>query len=385
MRAEEFDYDLPDRAIGQVPIEPRDRARLLVDRGPDADPVDHRVHDLPDLLEPGDLLVVNDTRVLPARLHLVKPTGGAVEVLLLEPTGFPRQWRALVRPGKRLKAGALLHLPTPQPRSHRPPPNNRGVTVRPDERRLRGSWENDGGPEVRGGGAGGDDPVVRVDEVLDDGRRVVTVLDDDLMERVGQIPLPPYITEPLADPDRYQTVFAREPGSVAAPTAGLHLTDEVLAGLVARGIDVVRIELRVGLGTFRPIATDDVEQHLMHTEWYRVDPEVWDRVRSAQRVVAVGTTVVRTLESVAATGRLEGDTSLFITRGHDWQVIDVLMTNFHVPRSSLLVLVDAFVGSRWRSLYEAALDRDYRFLSFGDAMLLHRAGPTDRPRTSEAP
>ena len=161
VRAEEFDYDLPAGAIGQVPTEPRDRARLLVDRGPGTEPVDHRVHDLPELLEPGDLLVINDTRVLPARLHLAKPTGGAVEVLLLEPTGFPRQWRALVRPGKRLKAGALLHLPPAEPRSQRPPADNRGGTVRNDERRPRSCGGNDGGPRVAGGD-GADDPVVRV-------------------------------------------------------------------------------------------------------------------------------------------------------------------------------------------------------------------------------
>ncbi len=337
MRAEEFDYPLPDDAIAQHPCEPRDVARLFVDRGPGAEPEHRIVRDLPDLLEPGDLLVVNDTKVLPARLHLVRPTGGAVEVLLLDPTGRHRQWHALVKPGRKARTGAELFV----------------------------AGAVDG--VVEG------DPVVVVDDVLDDGRRVVTVLDDDLMERIGEMPLPPYITAPLEDPDRYQTVFAREPGSVAAPTAGLHLTDEVLAGLEAAGIGVARVELRVGLGTFKPISTDDVADHTMHTEWYRVDPETWERIENAKRVVAVGTTVVRTLESVAATGQLEGDTSLFITRGYDWKVVDAMMTNFHVPRSSLLVLVDAFMGARWRDLYDQAIDADYRMLSFGDAMLIERS------------
>ncbi len=339
MRTEEFDYDLPDHAIAQHPASPRDSARLLVDRGPGVDPDHRRVADLAELLEPGDLVVVNDTRVLPARLHLAKATGGAVEVLLLEPTGRPRQWRALVRPGRRVRTGAELFVPS----------------------------------DVESGREPAAAPVVVVDDVLDDGRRVVTVTDDGLLDRLGEIPLPPYITAPLEDPDRYQTVFAREPGSVAAPTAGLHFTDELLARLEASGIGVARVELRVGLGTFRPIATDDVADHLMHTESYRVDPETWERIGSARRVVAIGTTVVRTLESVAATGRLEGDTSLFITRGYDWRVVDVLLTNFHVPRSSLLVLVDAFVGSRWRDLYATALAEGYAMLSFGDAMLLTRA------------
>jgi S-adenosylmethionine:tRNA ribosyltransferase-isomerase len=197
---------------------------------------------------------------------------------------------------------------------------------------------------------------------------------DDLLERSGEIPLPPYITEPLDDPERYQTVYANDPGSVAAPTAGLHLTPAVLAAFADRGIELATVELRVGLGTFRPISTDSVLQHDMHHESYRVSAGTWERVQRADRVVAIGTTTVRTLESVAITGRLEGSTDLFIHRGFDWQTVDVLMTNFHVPRSSLLVMIDAFVGPRWREIYRTALTENYRFLSFGDAMLLHR-GP----------
>lgn len=322
-----FDYELPQAAIAQTPIEPRDRARILI-AAAGAAAYEHRtVAELDQILQPGDLVVVNDTKVLPARLHLNKPTGGAVEVLLLEPTGEHGRWQALVKPGKRVAPGTVLEL---------------------DGR-----------------------PVATVGDRLSDGRRLVEIT-PELMDSAGEIPLPPYITEPLADPDRYQTVFARTPGSVAAPTAGLHLTDGLLERLAARGIETAKVELRVGLGTFRPITVDDIADHDMHSESYAVDEETWDRIRSAERVVAVGTTVVRTLESAAATGRLAGDTSLFIRRGFDWQVVDVLLTNFHVPRSSLLVLVDAFVGDRWRDIYTTALAEGYRFLSFGDCMLLER-------------
>lgn len=338
---EAFDYDLPEECIGQVPAEPRDSARLLVARSPaaddavDGDLIRHAtVADLARELEPGDLVVVNDTKVLPARFHLHKSTGGAVEVLLLEPTGNHREWRALVRPGKRLRIGTVL--------------------------------------ELEG------DPVMEIVDQLDDGRRVVRLLADDLIERAGEVPLPPYITAPLVDPDRYQTIYANDPGSVAAPTAGLHLTDRVFADLAARGIEVVTVDLQVGLGTFRPISTESVLDHEMHAETYRITPEAWAKVQAANRVVAVGTTSVRTLESVAATGRLEGSTELFIHRGFEWQVVDVLLTNFHVPKSSLLVMVDAFVGERWRSIYEMARAEGYRFLSFGDAMLLHRADDGDQ-------
>ncbi len=332
----EFDYDLPEGLIGQVPAEPRDQARLLDGRG---DPISHHVvADLPSLLEPGDLLVVNDTRVLPARLHLIKPTGGAVEVLLLEPTGQPHEWRALVKPGKRLRVGTTLL--------------------------ARAEDSVDEGDDGR--------PVLEIVDQLEDGRRVVRLVDDAMLDELGTMPLPPYITTALADPERYQTVYANEPGSVAAPTAGLHLTDAVMEQLVARGIEIARVELRVGLGTFRPISTDDVFEHDMHAERYRIDPATWDKITSAQRVVAVGTTTVRTLESAAATGELEGETSLFIHRGFEWQVVDQLMTNFHVPKSSLLVMIDALVGPRWRNIYAEAVAEKYRFLSFGDAMLLER-------------
>lgn len=332
---EAFAYDLPDDRIAQDPVEPRDAARLLVDRGPRTSP-DHRgVRDLPSLLDPGDVLVVNDTRVLPARLRAHKASGGAVEVLLLErePAGT---WRALVRPSRRVPPGTVV--------------------------------------------TAGDLPV-EVGEDLGDGVRRVRLDAGSEGERAaleahGEVPLPPYIRTALADPERYQTVFAREPGSVAAPTAGLHLTDRVLDGCRERGVRIEAIELQVGLGTFRPIAAEAVEDHVMHAEAYRVAPEVLEACRAARahgrRVVAVGTTVLRALEAAASSGVLEGRTDIYVHGDHDFALVDRLLTNFHVPRSSLLVLVDAFVGPRWRTLYEAALADGYRFLSFGDCSLLDR-------------
>lgn len=332
MRTEDFAYDLPEAAIAQTPVEPRDAARLLVDRGPDEAPEDHTVADLPSLVRPGDLLVVNDTRVIPARLRLTKSTGGAVEVLLAERTG-DREWTALVRPSRRVPPGTVL--------------------------------ERDG------------DEVLLVGDTVGDGERSVQLLGDEeplaLVHRLGTLPLPPYITTALDDPERYQTVFARRPGSAAAPTAGLHLTPNVLDRCVAAGATVAEVDLEVGLGTFAPIRADRVEDHTVHTERYVIPETTVHAVERAERVIAVGTTVVRALESWSATGAPAGTTDLFIRRGHEFARVDVLLTNFHVPRSSLLVLVDAFVGDRWRDLYATALDRGYRFLSFGDAMLLERA------------
>jgi S-adenosylmethionine:tRNA ribosyltransferase-isomerase len=334
-----FDYDLPPERIAQHPLVERDAARLLLDEGPRRRPSHHVVRDLPELVAPGDLLVLNTTRVLPARLHLRKASGGAAEVLLLERLDG-QIWEALVRPGRRLPDGTEL----------RPPD-------------------------------GGDELVVTVGEDLGDGRRRVQLrVDGDeltVLERHGEMPLPPYITAPLADPERYQTVFADRPASAAAPTAGLHLTPGVLQRCSARGVATAEVELVVGLGTFRPIATDAIEDHVMHSERYRVPAatmEACQRVRSAGgQVVAVGTTAVRALESAAATGRLEGRTDLYITPGFEFRLVDRMLTNFHLPRSSLLVMVESFVGPRWRDLYAAALDDGYRFLSFGDCMLLRRA------------
>ncbi len=216
-----------------------------------------------------------------------------------------------------------------------------------------------------------------VGERLDDGRRVVAVETEDLLaalDRHGEVPLPPYIHEPLDDPERYQTVYASHPGSVAAPTAGLHLTAAVLAGIRDAGATVVQVDLVVGLGTFRPISTADIADHVMHEERFSVPAETWQACQDARRVIAIGTTTVRALESAAAFGRASGSTGLYLTPGSEFAVVDVLLTNFHLPRSSLLVLVEAFAGPHWRDLYAEALDAGYRFLSFGDAMLLGRDG-----------
>jgi S-adenosylmethionine:tRNA ribosyltransferase-isomerase len=325
-------YDLPEHAIAQRPVEPRDAARLLVDRGPSTG-VEHRhVRDLPQLLQRGDLLVVNDTRVLPARLGLHRSTGGQVEVLLLERRNdTATRWAALVRPSRKIAVDEVVSAGQLQ---------------------------------------------VRVGEKLDDtGQREVEILGEDplgAIQQHGQLPLPPYITERPEDPDRYQTVYARRAASAAAPTAGLHFTDDLLARLADAGVGLARVELVVGLDTFRPVAVEDPADHPMHTEAYRVPPETIDALANATRVVAVGTTSARALESYGATGEAFGRTNLFIRRPYPWKYVDVLMTNFHLPRTTLLLMIDAFIGPRWRDLYETALANHYRFLSFGDAMLLER-------------
>jgi S-adenosylmethionine:tRNA ribosyltransferase-isomerase len=334
VRLAEFDYELPPACIAQQPVEPRDSARLLVDRGDD-EPWHRHVRDLPGLLAPGDVLVVNDSKVIPARLRLQRASAGAAEILLLDPLDAGRRvWEALVRPARKLRRGEVLFT---------------------------------------AGGIG----LVEIGERTAAGDTfTVTILGEGdplaLLARHGEMPLPPYITAPLQDPARYQTVYAREPGSAAAPTAGLHLTPAVLDALGALGIPVARVELVVGLDTFQPISEDDPTRHPMHSERYRVPPETAELCAEATRVVAVGTTAVRALESAAASGRPEGRTRLFIHRPYDWQVVDVLMTNFHLPRTTLLMMIDAFVGPRWRRLYELAIAEGYRFLSFGDAMLLDR-------------
>jgi S-adenosylmethionine:tRNA ribosyltransferase-isomerase len=330
----DFDYELPEERIAQTPIEPRDSARLLVDRG-SAAPEHRRVSDLPDLLRAGDLLVLNETKVIPARLRLQRDTGGRAEVLLLEALSDDRTtWEALLRPGKRLRAGEVL--------------------------------THDGRPTVRVGDrtAAGDTFTV---ELLAGDLDPLTLLD-----AVGEMPLPPYITSSLGDPERYQTVFATNPASAAAPTAGLHFTAELFDRLAAFGVTTAKVELVVGLDTFQPISTENPLDHPMHTERYRVPEATMRACREADRVVAVGTTAVRALESAATRRQLSGRTDIFIHRGFDWRVVDLLMTNFHLPKTTLLMMIDAFIGERWRRLYGEALAGDYRFLSFGDAMLLDR-------------
>ena len=334
MELTDFDYELPDERIAQTPIEPRDAARLLVDRGGDA-PEHRGVADLPDLLRAGDLLVLNETRVIPARLRLRRSTGGAAEVLLLEALDPVRtRWEALVRPGKKVKPGEELAI--------------------------------------------GGRPIVRMGErtAAGDTFEVELLVAPPELDVVGEMPLPPYIGERLDDPERYQTVYAAAPGSAAAPTAGLHFTPQLFDRLAAVGVRTATVELVVGLDTFQPISTENPLDHPMHTERYRVPEATMSaclETRAAGgRVVAVGTTAVRALESAAARGELSGRTDLFIHRGFEWQVVDVLMTNFHLPRTTLLMMIDAFVGPRWRRLYEIAITERYRFLSFGDAMILDR-------------
>ena len=308
MDSSELDYDLPPELIAQHPAERRDASRLLVYDRASGD-VRHRVFaDLPEELS-GELAVVNDTRVVPARIRIERPKG---EVLLLEHEGGG-EWLALARPTRRLKAGA------------------RYGAVELVEHLGEGRWR------------------VRLDG-----------------EPGGEAPLPPYITEPLADPSRYQTVYADESGSAAAPTAGLHFTPELLEQL-----DVERVTLHVGLDTFRPLTAPTLEQHELHGERYSVRPEAWERIRAAERVLAVGTTTVRVLETVASNSLLQGRTSLFVTPGFEFRRVDALLTNFHLPRSTLLALVMAFAGvEETRRLYELAIEERYRFYSFGDAMLI---------------
>jgi S-adenosylmethionine:tRNA ribosyltransferase-isomerase len=310
MRVSELEYDLPPALIAQHPEARRDESRLLVYERV-SQVVDHRrFAELPDVLPGGELVVVNDTRVVPARIPIERPKG---EVLLLERLAEDGLWEGLARPTRRLRPGSR----------HGP---------------------------------------VELLEHLGEGRWRLRLHG----EPAGETPLPPYITEPLADPERYQTVYAREEGSAAAPTAGLHFTPELLGRL-----DVERVTLHVGLDTFRPVAVDDLSEHRLHGERYSVAPDAWARIHAADRVLAVGTTTVRVLETLARGGPLSGRTELFVTPGFEFRRTDALLTNFHLPRSTLLALVMAFVGvEETRRLYREAIEQRYRFYSFGDAMLV---------------
>jgi S-adenosylmethionine:tRNA ribosyltransferase-isomerase len=326
--AKTYDYHLPRSRIAQVPLEPRSASRLLVAIGGAVQ--DCRVSDLPRFCAPGDVVVVNSTRVMRARLRLKRASGAAIEVLLLAPFDNGGFGEALVRPSARVREGEMLY------------------------------W--------------GDVPALRVDEPLfgdfDGARpRKVWAAAPGLVNEIGEVPLPPYIHKTLEDDERYQTVYSEELGSVAAPTAGLHLDEGVLSDLRAQGADVVDVTLHVGMGTFAPLGAESVSQHHIHKESYHIRPEVFEKILAAKRRVVIGTTVVRTLETAALSGRLSGVSELFITPGFHFQLTDLLLTNFHVPRSTLLCLVAAAVGPDWRRYYDHALEQGYRFLSFGDAML----------------
>ena len=337
MRLSDIDYDLPEELIAQHPVEPRDSARLFDATGPFA----HRlVSDLADLVGEGDLLVINETRVLPARLDLHRSTGGRVEVLLLEARDeVDERWEALVRPGRKVRDGETLF-----------------------------AADGSAFAEVEGRSAAGDTFMVRIARGGDPASRRAAIAE------VGSMPLPPYITAPLGDRERYQTVYSRREASAAAPTAGLHFTTELMARIEERGAKFAPVELVVGLDTFKPVEEDNPLDHRIHTERYSVPEATWQAVGEARRVIAIGTTSCRALESAATTGRLEGRTDLFITPGYQWKAVDVMMTNFHMPRTTLLLMIGAFVGDAWRDIYAEAVREKYRFLSFGDAMLLARAG-----------
>jgi S-adenosylmethionine:tRNA ribosyltransferase-isomerase len=343
-----YDYHLPEERIAQNPVVPRDSSRLLVVAS--ARSHEHRIfRDLPDLLQPGDLLVVNNTRVIPARLYGHKPESAQVEVLLLEEQSLNR-WLALVRPGKRLKPGATILFPPLDGTSEDAPLQATVLSV-----------DSPTGGRI-------------LEFTVPDGQNVLSILD-----RFGQIPLPPYITESQADPEQYQTVYSDRPGAVAAPTAGLHFTPELFTRLDERGIGRAQVTLHVGVGTFRPVEVEDITTHTMHGEWIEVPPETVEAIAMTKaqggRVIAVGTTVVRSLEGASQSGILEaycGKTNLFIYPGYEWKTVDGLITNFHLPKSSLMMLVSALIGrKRLLSLYEEAIAQEYRFYSFGDAMLIH--------------
>lgn len=407
MKLQDFWYELPEGAIAQEPLGERDEARLLVDQAGDlreavgAGMEHRRVAELPSLLEEGDAVVVNDARVLPARMKLWKATGGEVEVLALRPLGDVNEYESQ-------STDSNMHEGVGRRIVSEAPDNKEISDSRTDILKTSGGWEALVRPSrrVQPGAVlhlADGKPVIRVGERLDEGKREVFPVEgetlEELMAQAGQVPLPPYIHTPLADSERYQSVYARDATAAAAPTAGLHLTQRVLDGLATKGIPVYALNLAVGLGTFRPITEDDIADHHIHTEEYHIPNETWQAcLQSKQeggRVVAIGTTVVRALETAHSkahslqetatdieklvsnqvhensdTNHLHGESDLYITPGYRFGMVDVLMTNFHLPHSTLLVLLAAFMGPRWRELYEVALSEGYRFLSFGDAMLV---------------
>ncbi len=341
MLRSDFYYDLPEELIAQTPVEPRDSSRLMkVDKSTGEITHDH-FYNICDYLEKGDLLVMNDSRVFPARLYGTKRgTGANVEFLLLKRRSL-NEWETMVRPGKKLKAGAVVDFPE-------------GLSA-------------------------------EVLETVEEGNRIVRFDFEgdffDILDRIGQMPLPPYITAKLEKNDRYNTIYCRETGSAAAPTAGLHFTDEVFKKLADKGVDTAYVTLHVGLGTFRPVKEDNILDHKMHVEHYSVPEETARKIAECKarggRVIAVGTTSCRTLESAASAhpeGKVtasEGDTGIFIYPGYTFKAIDGLITNFHLPESTLIMLVSALLGrERTLAAYQTAIENSYRFFSFGDSMAI---------------
>lgn len=339
MKTSDFYYDLPKELIAQTPVEPRDSSRLLKMNRETGEIEHRRFSDIIEYLNEGDLIVANDSRVLPARIYGIKDTGARVEFLLLKQISGNR-WETLCKPGRKATPGARFTF---------------------------------------GGGL----LTATVAEVLEDGNRVVDFDCDEnffaTLDKIGQMPLPPYITEELKDRERYQTVYSHELGSAAAPTAGLHFTNELMDKIRAKGVKIAYVTLHVGLGTFRPVKVDDVTKHKMHSEHYEISEEtarlINETKKNGGRVIAVGTTSCRTLESVAAQYReiraCEGFTDIFIYPGFEFKTIDGLVTNFHLPESTLIMLVSAFAGyNNIMNAYKTAVEERYRFFSFGDAMLI---------------
>lgn len=341
MNTADFDFDLPEELIAQTPLEKRDASRLLVVDKETGAFSDQHFDQIIDQLQPGDALVMNNTRVLPARLYGIKPeTGGHVELLLLKNTQGD-DWEVLAKPAKRLRVGSQISF---------------------GDGRL----------------------TATVVEELDHGGRIVRFGYEgiflEVLESLGEMPLPPYIHEKLADRERYQTVYAKENGSAAAPTAGLHFTEELLEQISAKGVKLVYLTLHVGLGTFRPVSVDSLDDHEMHSEFYSLSEEAAQILRQVKakggRVIAVGTTSIRTLETIGSKfqGQIQADsgwTNIFIKPGYDWKVVDAFSTNFHLPKSTLVMLVSAFAGrSLTLEAYEHAIAERYRFFSFGDAMFI---------------
>jgi S-adenosylmethionine:tRNA ribosyltransferase-isomerase len=394
MKTSDFDYTLPAELIAQTPVEPRDASRLMVVHRAAASSkvagqIEHRMfRDVGEYLQPGDLLVLNQTRVIPARLFGHKAeTGGRVELLLLA-RHDEHTWEALVR-GKGLRPGTLVRLQAPGPGAR--PAVVSANDLRRDEEPLRGT--KDATPNAEHALPNLQYPMPVMAHVVAETETGSRLIRFDrpigpLLDALGTVPLPPYIHRPLADPERYQTVYGRIRGSVAASTAGLHFTPELLVDLRRMGVEMAFVTLHIGLDTFRPVKEEEIEEHQIHTEWYELTAQVAAQINHAhlegRRVIAVGTTVVRALESSATNCAVEGEacawrtvsaysgpTGLFIYPGYRFRVVEAMITNFHLPRSTLLMLVSAFAGREliFRA-YQEAIQRRYRFFSFGDAMLL---------------
>ncbi|WP_233095827.1 tRNA preQ1(34) S-adenosylmethionine ribosyltransferase-isomerase QueA [Alicyclobacillus sp. SO9] len=385
MQVDQFDYELPERLIAQSPLQQRDKSRLMV-INPVTGEIQHSMfHDITAYLHQGDVLVLNDSRVIPARLYGVKKdTGANVEVLLTHAVS-DTEWIALAKPAKRLKVGTVIQffakggVGTGADEGHQTPAISGSVASRMNAQPLDSEAARQQENRLLGEAA--------VVETMEDGlRRLKFSLSTSMhafLDEIGTMPLPPYIHEPLSDKDRYQTVYANPSGSVAAPTAGLHFTEELLERIGDAGVEIHRVTLHVGIGTFRPVSVDTVEEHVMHKEWYEVPEQTARAVNQARaegrRVIAVGTTALRTLESaVDDHGRLKSgaeETGIFIYPGYQFQIVDALITNFHLPKSTLLMLVSALMGRDVTlRAYREAVEAEYRFFSFGDAMFITGRG-----------